>query len=95
MAEETEKLFGIDLGISPCDACKAAMEGACYGLIIGGTIAAAPEEGAIIAVIGVLTALGLAFGQDQIRAWIKEAISSGIHTAKVLAVFFCKKAGIC
>lgn len=90
-----EQLFGIDLGISPCDACKAAMEGACYGLIIGGVIVALPEEGALLAVIGVLTAAGLAFGADQIRTWIKEAINEGIHTAKALAAFLCKKAGIC
>jgi len=98
MSEETiksEQLFGIDLGISACDACKAAMEGACYGLIIGGVIAAAPEEGAILAVIGVLSAAGMAFGADQVRAWIAEAISAGIHTAKALAAFLCKKATIC
>ena len=81
--------------ISPCDACKAAVEGACYGLIIGGAIAAAPEEGAIAAVVLGLTAAGLVFGADQVRAWIKEAISAGIHTAKDLAEFFCKKAGVC
>ena len=83
------------LEISPCQACKAAMEGVCYGLVIGGVIVAAPEEGAILLVISVLTAAGLAVGQGEVRAWIKEAIKAGIHTARELAEFLCKKAKIC
>lgn len=81
--------------ISPCDGCIAALEGACLGLIVGGVIVAAPEEVTLTAIVLALSALGMAFGADQIRAWLKEAISLGITTAKALAEFFCKKVGIC
>ena len=91
MTEEEQK----ELAISPCDACKAALEGACAGLIVGGVIVAVPEELTIGAVVLALTAAGLAFGADQVREWINEAVRAGIDTAKALAEFICKKAGVC
>jgi len=81
--------------ISKCDACIAAMEGVCAGLIVGGIIVAAPEELTIVAVVTALAGLGLAFGADTVREWITAAAKEGIKDVVALSKYICKKAGVC
>jgi len=83
------------VALSPCQLCIASMEGVIGGLIVGGAIVAAPEELTIVAIVGILTAAGLAFGAEDVKKWITQAAKEGIHEINQLARYLCKQAGIC